>query len=123
MILMVHVRTIMNWGMPEFPVADIAQVAARYPETPVVLCGVNSEWRQAVTFMKKYSNLLIETSCLQYVDMISLFTEELGSRRILFGSGLALQYPQCGLIKITKAKIPAAARRDILGGNAERLLG
>ena len=122
MIFMVHVRTIMNWGMFTYPVAEIAEFAGRYPQAKVIICGVNSEWGQAVTAMKKNPNLLLETSCLQYLGKVAFFTQEFGVERVLFGSGIPLQYPHCGLIKITKAKITDQQRRDILGGNAQRLL-
>ena len=122
MIFMVHFRMIMNWGMAMYPVAEIAKFAGRYPQAKVVICGVNGEWEEAATAMKKHANLLLETSCLQYVGKVAFFTQEFGVERVLFGSGIPLQYPHCGLIKITKAKITDQQRRDILGGNAQRLL-
>ena len=122
MVLMAHVRTIQNWGMPTYPVAEICRLAERYPQTKVVICGVNYEWREVMSGMKKHPNLMLETSGLQLMGQVAFLTETVGAERLFFGSGMALQYPQCGLVKVTRAKISETERGAILSGNTQKLL-
>jgi uncharacterized protein len=121
-ILLIHIRTIMNWAMPVLPVVVAERLARRFPDSPVVLCGVNSEWAGAASALARCPNLYLETSCLQYQGMIEFFCARIGAERILFGSGSGLQYALCGLVKVQKAAISEAAKERILGGNACQLL-
>ena len=46
-----------------------------------------------------------------------------GADRVLFGTGLPLQYPACNVAKLEHAGLDAAARAAVEAGNARRLLG
>lgn len=121
-VLMIHVRSIMNWGMPVLPVSHIVSLAARLSGATILVCGANGEWPEVASAMKRLPNLIIETSCLQYLERVAFFTREFSSQRVIYGSGIALQYPLCGLAKVMKAKITPSERENILAGNAQRLL-
>jgi len=62
------------------------------------------------------------TLILQLMGQIAFLTEAVGAERLFFGSGMALQYPQCGLVKVTQAKISETERSIILSGNTQKIL-
>ena len=124
MTVVIPKRLTMNWMLAATDIHPIAAIAARFPELLIVVGGVNYRGaRETVGMMKTYANMLIETSCLQYMGSIEMLVREVGTDRVLFGTGLPLQYPACGLAKIENAEIPEKDRESILGGNAVRLLG
>jgi predicted TIM-barrel fold metal-dependent hydrolase len=60
---------------------------------------------------------------LQALDGVKEAADSIGANRVLFGSGLPLQYPECGLVKIRQADLSDEEKALILGGNAARLFG
>jgi uncharacterized protein len=64
----------------------------------------------------------IETSCIQGFEAIAKVVQEIGSGRILLGTGLPLQNAAAGVSKIEHARISDADREAIFAGNARRLL-
>ena len=117
-------RLTMNWMLPALDIEPIAAIAARFPDLKIIVGGVNYRGaRQAVGMMRTHGNLMIETSCLQYMGSVEMLVSEVGTQRILFGTGLPLQYPACGLAKVTNAEISKQDRDRVLGGNAMDLLG
>lgn len=121
--VLVPIRIIMNWGMPLLDVREIGKLAERYPNVRLIISGVNyGELRDSLMIMHQYENLFIETSCMQAFDGIKILTEKVGADRVLFGSGLPLQYPGPGLAKIEHAKISDKAKELILAKNSEELL-
>jgi len=124
MTVVIPKRLTMNWMLATLDIRPVAAIATRFPELKIVVGGVNYNGaRETVGMMKTHGNVLIETSCLQYMGSIEMLVREVGTERILFGAGLPLQYPACGLAKIANAEIPEKDRERILGGNAARLLG
>jgi len=122
--LLIPVRVMGNWSMPTLDVRQIGELAGRFPDVQFIAAGVNyGEVRDTLSVMRRHPNVALETSCLQLHEGVKTFVERVGAERLLFGSGLPLQYPGAGLAKILHAEIGDAARELILGQNAQRLLG
>jgi predicted TIM-barrel fold metal-dependent hydrolase len=117
-------RVLMNWGMPMSELGWIAAIVERHPRAPWILTGLNyfHELRVGLALMRRFPSVHIETSCIQGFKAIPKIVQEIGSDRILFGAGLALQNAAAGVAKIEHARISDADREAIFSGNARRLL-
>ena len=122
--ILIPVRLLMDWRLPTLAVPDVGSLAGSFPQVPIILGGVNyGELREALRVLRKYPNVLLETSCFQILKGIESLVEALGADRILFGANLPLQSALCQLEKVLAAEISDSDRERILGGNAEGLLG
>ena len=118
------IRAIMQWGLPELDTGTIEAVVTRYPRLPFILSGLNygrTLW--AYDFMQGHPNVYLEISGMQGFRALEDAVRSVGAERILFGSGLPLLYPACSLAKLETARITRADKEAISGGNARRLLG
>ncbi|MCL5005698.1 MAG: amidohydrolase [Acidobacteria bacterium] len=122
--VLLPLRVIMNWGMPSLSLDWMVAIVERHPRTPWILSGINyfHELRAAVSLMRRFSTVHLETSCVQGFNAIAKLVEQCGSDNLLLGTGLPLQNGSANLQKILRANIPEPAREKILGGNACRLL-
>jgi len=124
--LPVHIpsRIMLHWGLPQLDVREVEGVAARFPKVNFIVGGLNySEVRDTLGVMRRRSNVFFETSCLQMVRGIETFVEKAGADRVLFGTGLPLQYPSPGIAKIAHAEVSDGDKEKIFGLNAQNLLG
>lgn len=117
-------RVLMNWGMPMLDLGWMVTIVERHPRTPWILTGLNyfHELRVGLALMRRFPSIHIETSCIQGFQAIAKVVQEMGSDRILLGTGLPLQNAAAGIQKIERARIGEADREAILAGNARRLL-
>ena len=123
MILVVPIRMILHWGLPQLDVREINTVAQNFPKLKIILSGVNyGEFRDALAVMRRHQNVGFETSCMQMVDGIEILVNKVGAERVYMGTGLPLMYPLPGIYKIQKAQITDRERDLIMGGNAARIL-
>jgi predicted TIM-barrel fold metal-dependent hydrolase len=123
LVISIPVRLIANFGMPVCPPSEIGKVANRFPEAKIIIDGVNyGEYRETVQVMKKYNNTFFEASCFQYLGGVEHLVSTFGAGRVLFGTGLPLQYPACGFARIEKAEIAEEEKALIMGENIKKLL-
>lgn len=117
------VRVIMNWGLPELDTGTIETIVSRYPKISFILSGVNyGETLWTFDFMKRYQNVSLEISGMQGFRAVDGCLKAVGSERVLFGTGLPLLYPACSVQKLEVAKLTREQRYAISEGNARRLL-
>jgi predicted TIM-barrel fold metal-dependent hydrolase len=120
--LFLTARVVMNWGLPRYPVADLAPVVDRVGDLPVVLSGVNRVDFAAAADLAGRPNVYLETSCLQEFDAMPRAVQAFTSDRLLMGTGLLLQQASCGLVKVTDCdSLDPTDRERIAGGTAQRL--
>jgi len=101
-------------------VPDVKLVMAHMAGQPYAF----GNWHLAVEVAERHANLYLDTATSQMDDgMVEHAVERLGPERILFGSDMPLLDPWVQRAKVEAAAIPAEAKRLILGGNLERLLG
>lgn len=122
MPVMIPLRIIMNWGLPALEIQEVAQLIIRFPRTHFILGCVNRELRAVLGLMRDHENVSIETSCLQIPYSVERLVDQVGPERVLYGSGLPLQYPACGLARIESAEITDEEKALVFGENARRLL-
>lgn len=118
------IRVIMNWGLPDLALPAIEETVARYPQLRFVLSGINydkSLW--AYDLMQRFPNTYLEISGLQAFRAVANAVQVVGAKRVLFGSGLPMLYPSCSVEKLQVARISDEQRHAIAEGNARGLLG
>jgi predicted TIM-barrel fold metal-dependent hydrolase len=117
------VRVIMNWGLPEMDAGTIETIVSRYPKLSFILSGVNyGETLWIFDFMNRFQNVSLEISGMQGFRAVDGCLKDVGSERVLFGTGLPLLYPACSIQKLEVATLTREQRYAISEGNARRLL-
>lgn len=124
-VIMVHTwfKTGGKQGPGESTPAELAELAAKYPEQKFLCAHAGGEWEQGIRAVRSSPNILIETSGFDATaGFIEMATSELGAERIVFGSHLPSRSLGTELAKVTGAQIPNEAKHKILGENYRRLL-
>lgn len=122
--VMIPVRLTLNPAFPGVDVKQILELANRFTEVRFIMGCINSlEATKNSSAIKRHDNISIDTSGLQMLKNIEYLVDEIGVQKILFGTGMPIQYPGPGLTKIRDAKISEEEKRFILGENAAKLLG
>jgi hypothetical protein len=123
--VLLPLRVIMNWGMPSLDLGVIHELIVRHPDNIWILAGINylHELQMAISLMRRFPNVHLETSCIMGFEAIAKLVEQCGEDRLLFGSAAPIQHGGAGLEKILRSNVSDSAREAILAGNARRLLG
>lgn len=124
-VIMVHTwyKTGGKQGPGESTPAELAELAARYPEQKFLCAHAGGEWEQGIRAVRGSPNILVETSGFDATaGFIEMAVRELGAERVVFGSHLPSRSLGTELAKITAANIPEAAKQKILGENYRQLL-
>ena len=110
-------------GPGESTPAELAELAARFPEQKFLCAHAGGEWEQGIRAVRNSPNVLVETSGFDATaGFIELAVRELGAERIVFGSHLPSRSLGTELGKIFGAVISEEDRRLILGENYRKLL-
>lgn len=114
-------------GEPKNLPQHLSQVAPRYPRANFVAAHAGNTpepRRQAIAAAQAHSNVYLGTcSTFRTPGVIEQLVNEAGADRIVFGTDMGLLDPRSQLGKIITAELSDEAKRQILGGNAQRLLG
>jgi len=78
---------------------------------------------RCIACAERNENAYLETSSVLLYQKIEEAVQRVGSKRILFGTDGPPVHPAPEIAKIRILRIPEAAKADILGLNAARLLG
>lgn len=108
---------------------QVGDLAGRHPEVTLVAtngCQINISGlgqTDAELALAANANLAVQTAGVYREDFIEGVAARLGAERVLFASGFPLMDPRLELLRVRLApNLGEAARGQILGGNAERLL-
>ena len=94
-------------------VKEIIKLANRFSEIPIiVLCSESSE---AVSLIKNASNIYVDISFVEFIEMIDDFN------KVVFGSHTPFLYTHSAIMKIRNADVPEKDLNTIMSGNACRL--
>ncbi len=111
-------------GPGESTPAELADLAAKFPDQRFLCAHAGGEWEQGIRAVRDSPNVLIETSGFDATaGFIEMAVRELGAERVVFGSHLPSRSLGTELSKVTAAEIPEEAKRLILGENYRKLLG
>jgi len=103
--------------------AELAELAARFPEQQFVCAHAGGEWQRGIRAVRSSSNIMVETSGFDATaGFVEMAVRELGPRRIIFGSHLPSRSLGTELSKITTASISPGDKKLILGENYRTLL-
>lgn len=103
--------------------AELAELAAKYPEQKFVCAHAGGEWQRGIRAVRDSPNVLIETSGFDATaGFIEMAVRELGPERIIFGSHLPSRSLGTELGKVVGAEISERDKRLILGENFRQLL-
>ncbi|MGB0581430.1 MAG: amidohydrolase family protein [Limisphaerales bacterium] len=103
--------------------AEMASLAARYPEMKFICAHAGGEWEKGIRAVRSQANVLVETSGFDATaGFIEMAARELGAERIVFGSHLPSRSLGTELGKIVAAEVEAKAKHLMLGENYRRLL-
>lgn len=103
--------------------AELAEVAARFPEQTFVCAHAGGEWERGIRAVRDSTNILVETSGFDATaGFIEMAVRELGAERIVFGSHLPTRSLGTELSKVIGARISEEDKRKIFGANYRRLL-
>ena len=121
--VLIPVRMVMNQGMPVLDINEIGEFASQFPETKIIIAGINyGELRRSMELLNLHENLYVEISCLQSMEGVKQIVNTAGDDRVLFGSGIPLQYPAMSLAKVIHADISEYQKEKIFYGNTKQLL-
>jgi len=113
-------------GEPQSLPMLVGEVASRYPHANFVMGHSGNtpmERNQAIAAAQANPNVYLETcSPFRSPGVIEQLVNEAGANRVVYGSDMPLMDPRSQLGKIITAQIPDAAKRQVLGENACRLL-
>jgi hypothetical protein len=123
--VMLPTRPMMNWRFQAVPIETFGAVIEEHPATDFILSGPNYlvEYQAVIRLMMKCVNVAFDISCVQGFQAVAKLVRDVGSDRMLFGTGAVLNYPACNVAKLQHAEITEPQRRAIASENALRLLG
>jgi predicted TIM-barrel fold metal-dependent hydrolase len=102
---------------------DLAELAARHPETPLICGHTGGDWEQGIRIVRPHQNIVIDTAGSDpTAGLVEMAVRELGADRILYGSDCGGRSFASQIAKVTSADIAEADRKKILGGNLRKLL-
>ena len=101
---------------------ELARAAADHPDVRFIMAHIGGDWLRGIAAVRCQPNVSVDTSGSIIEDgMIEMAVEQLGARRVLFGSDAHGGDLAVNLAKVTGARIPARARRLVLGDNFARM--
>jgi predicted TIM-barrel fold metal-dependent hydrolase len=103
--------------------ADLAELAARHPDTPLICGHTGGNWEIGIRTVRPYKNVSVD---LAGSDPTSGITEmavrELGAERVIYGSDAGGRSFASQLAKVHGANIPERAKRLIFKDNLRRMM-
>ena len=102
---------------------DVATLARNFPSVRIIMAHLTGCGVRGVLAVKKYSNVVIDTSgAAPESGIIEYAVEQLGAGRVLYGSDVPIRDFGVALARITGSRLTPAAQRQILHDNARTLL-
>ena len=102
---------------------DLAQLAARHPEVPLICGHTGGDWTLGIRSVRQFSNVSVGIGGSDpAAGFVEMAVRELGAERVLYGSDIGGRSFASQLAKVYGAEITDAQRMLILGGNLRRML-
>lgn len=128
--LMISVRVederLHHWLVRVEPVSclDVTWVLRAFPGIELILCDLKpDEIDQLLGDILTHSHACVDTSARMPQFYLEEMVDQLGSDRVVHGTGMPLKYPECALYQVNGAQMSEDARRKILSENALRIFG
>jgi len=102
---------------------DVAELAGRLPETPVVFIHSGGDWELGLPAVRAARNVLVEISgSFPTRGMVEMAVREVGAERIVYGSDIGGRSFASQLAKVYGASITEREKELIFSGNLRRIL-
>ncbi|MFG0260946.1 MAG: amidohydrolase family protein, partial [Novipirellula sp. JB048] len=102
---------------------DLAQLAARHPEVPLICGHSGGDWTLGIRAIREFPNVSVGIGGSDpTAGFVEMAVRELGAERVLYGSDIGGRSFATQLAKVYGAQISGEDRRLILGGNLRRML-
>jgi len=102
---------------------DLAELASRYPETPMICGHTGGSWEHGIAAVRGQENVSVGLGGFDPTSGVTeMAVRELGGDRILWGSDAPGRSFASQLGKVTGASITSETRAKILGGNLQRMM-
>ncbi len=115
-----------HWLMrvPAISHLDLAWVLRRFPALKIVLCNMRpDEVDQLLDPIITHPLACVDTSARLPQFHLEALIQQVGVDRVLYGTGMPLQYPECAGQMLEDAAIASDDRQRIYAANAGRLFG
>ena len=104
-------------------ITDIAWLASQYNVRFLITGIYYGNLAEAIAAAQRRENIFFETHLLNSPDGFEVMVEQVGSKRLLYGSSSPLHSVNSSLLPLINASIQQDERDDILYGNIQRELG
>lgn len=102
---------------------DVAALAARLPETPIICGHGGGDWEPGIRAIRAAKNVLFEVSgSFPTRGMVEMAVRELGAERIVYGSDICGRSFASQLAKVHGADVADRDKELIFSGNLKRVL-
>lgn len=102
---------------------DVAELAARLPEVPLVCYHAGGNWEAGIRALRPHKNVYVEIAGSNpTAGFVEMAVREVGAERIIYGSDAAGRSFASQVGKLLDAQIPEAAKELIARGNLQRLI-
>lgn len=102
---------------------DLAEVAARHPQVPLICGHTGADWTLGIRTVREFPNISVGISGSDpAAGFVEMAVRELGAERVIYGSDIGGRSFASQLAKVYGADITDAQRIAILGGNLRRML-
>jgi len=101
---------------------DVADLAAKFPTLKIIAPHLSGHHEEGVLELAPHPNVFLDTSgMLPDSGILEFAIENVGIKRILFGSDAPLRHPGSALARIQGSALSSSQREAILCGNYQRL--
>lgn len=114
---------------PSGDIATVELIAREYPDVPIVVPHIGSfagDWGRQVALidkLRRHPNLFVDSSGVQYFDLLTDVIRYAGADRLIFGSDGPFLHPGVELEKIRLLGLDSVGYTAVVGGNITRLMG
>jgi predicted TIM-barrel fold metal-dependent hydrolase len=128
--LMVSMRVederLRHWLVRVEPVSclDVAWVLRAFPAIKIVLCDVKpEEIDQLQVDILTHPHASVDTSARMPQLYLEEMVGQLGTDRVVYGTGMPLKYPECALHQVHDAQLPEDTKCRVFSENARAMFG
>jgi hypothetical protein len=102
---------------------DLAELAARHPQAPIILGHTGGQWETGVLAVRHLKNVSVDLAGGDpTAGQTEMAVRELGAARVIYGSDAGGRSFASQLGKVMGAEISEADRKLILGENLKRMM-
>ncbi len=102
---------------------ELAELAIRYPDATFQMAHLGGNWEVGVKAMKDLDNVYVDTCGGEpALGAVEMAVEELGAKRVLFGTDAPVRIVEAEIAKVLAADISSYEKKLILEDNARRII-